>query len=142
SDEPLVQTPTTNISIRSRMYADYMLDPDTNSVRAHSQRYHTSLKRIEAILRLKGMGAAYVKEPILPVAKRHAQAAEDHKSNPRFKDSRTMKSPRAKVQTVERVGRPPVHFVDVGGKFIVVQERLWWLTLAERRTALTARKSE
>ncbi|KAJ7684000.1 eukaryotic mitochondrial regulator protein-domain-containing protein, partial [Mycena rosella] len=204
--------PPISDAIRSRMYADYMLDPETNSVRALSQRYHTSLKRVEAILRLKGMEAAYVKNkplqtgflwgmemlldvkhrlgedeferadvhaadmleqdenrdaarqrfqrqfwemipddgkarpraPILPVAlqhakrvaERHAQAAEDHKSNPRlmprFKDSRTIKSPRAKVQTVERSGRPPVHFVDVGGKFIDVQERLRRLALAER----------
>ncbi|KAF8204408.1 eukaryotic mitochondrial regulator protein-domain-containing protein [Mycena galopus ATCC 62051] len=46
---------------RSRIYADYMADPMTNSIRALSQRYHLSLKRVEAILRLKGLEAAHVK---------------------------------------------------------------------------------
>ncbi|KAJ7044983.1 eukaryotic mitochondrial regulator protein-domain-containing protein [Mycena alexandri] len=56
--------PPTPISdaVRSRIYADYMIDPQTNSVRALSQRYHISLKRIDAILRLKGLEAAYVKD--------------------------------------------------------------------------------
>ncbi|KAJ7103024.1 eukaryotic mitochondrial regulator protein-domain-containing protein [Mycena belliarum] len=213
--------PPTPISdaVRTRMYVDYMMDPETNNIRALSQRYHVSLKRVDAILRLKGMEEAYLKgktlqtgfrwgmemllgvkstqepdrtdvhaadmleqdenrdaarqrfqrqfwemipddgkarlrEPILPVAlqhakrvaERHAQSAEDHKSNPRlmprFKDSPTVKSPRHKVQVVERAGRPAVHFVDVGGKFIDVQERLRRLAMAERRNMISARKSE
>ncbi|KAJ7508568.1 eukaryotic mitochondrial regulator protein-domain-containing protein [Mycena galericulata] len=202
--------PPTPISdaIRSRMYADYMLDPETNSIRALSQRYHVSLKRVEAILRLKGLETAHVKnkplqtgflwgmemlldvkspepridahtadmleeeenrdaarqrfqrqywesvEPLLPgslehakrVAERAAQAAEDHKSNPRlmprFKDTATIKSPRQKVQTVVREGRLPIHFVDVGGKFLDVDERLRRMAAAERRHVVHARKSE
>ncbi|KAJ7492125.1 eukaryotic mitochondrial regulator protein-domain-containing protein [Mycena latifolia] len=209
-------TPISDV-IRSCMYADFMMDPEQNSVRELSQRYHISLKRVDAILRLKGMEAAYVKgktlqtgfrwgmemllgvkqgqeqspdradvhaadmleqdenrdavrqrfqrqfwemipddgkEPLLPaalehakrVAERHAQAAEDHKSNPRlmprFKDTPTIKSPRQKVQTIVRAGRLPIHFVDVGGKFIDVQERLKRLAMAERRNMFSARKSE
>jgi hypothetical protein len=46
---------------RSHIYTDFMRDPEKNSVRALSQRHHISLKRVEAILRLKGMEADYVK---------------------------------------------------------------------------------
>ncbi|KAJ6601316.1 eukaryotic mitochondrial regulator protein-domain-containing protein [Mycena vulgaris] len=214
---PSFQPPTPiSDATRSQIYTDYMLDPETNNIRALSQRYHISLKRIEAILRLKGMEASYVKnkplqtgflwgmemllgvkaetstrergdvhvadmleqdenrdaarqrfqrqfwetiaddgkQPILPaalehakrVAERHAQAQEDHKANPRlmprFKDTPTIKSPRQKVQTVEREGRMPIHFVDVGGKFVDVEERLRRLALADRRKAISSRKSE
>ncbi|KAF7347394.1 hypothetical protein MVEN_01495200 [Mycena venus] len=197
---------------RSRIYADYMADPETNSIRALSQRYHVSLKRVEAILRLKGLEAAFVKnkplqtgflwgmemllgvkssprvdvderadvhmadmleqeenrdaarqrfqrqywesiEPLLPaslehakkIAERSAQAAHDNKSNatlmPRFKDTDTIKSPRQKVQTVVREGRLPIHFVDVGGKFLQAEDRLRRMAVAERRKSVHARKS-
>ena len=52
---------------RSRIYADYMADPETNNIRALSQRYHLSLKRVEAILRLKGLEAAFVKVRVFSV---------------------------------------------------------------------------
>ncbi|KAJ7922923.1 eukaryotic mitochondrial regulator protein-domain-containing protein, partial [Mycena leptocephala] len=200
-------------AIRSRMYTDYMLDPETNSVRALSQKYHISLKRVEAILRLKGLEEAYVKvrnkplqtgflwgmemlldvkspqfsatdpsptadsdradvhtadmleqeenrdaarqrfqrqywesyEPILPAslehakqnAQRSAQAAHDNKSNahlmPRFKDTDTK---------IVREGRLPIHFVDVGGKFLEVEERVRRIAEAERRHSIRTRRSE
>ncbi|KAF7337691.1 hypothetical protein MSAN_02242600 [Mycena sanguinolenta] len=205
---------------RSRIYADYMADPETNSIRALSQRYHLSLKRVEAILRLKGLEAAFVKdgkplqtgflwgmerllgvqssrafdadvdsradthmadmleqdenrdaarqrfqrqywesidddgrEPLLPAslenakrrAERSAQAAHDYKSTatlmPRFKDTDTIKSPRQKVQTIVREGRLPIHFVDVGGKFLNVEERLKRMAGGERRHAAHSRAS-
>ncbi|KAJ6541852.1 eukaryotic mitochondrial regulator protein-domain-containing protein [Mycena capillaripes] len=205
--------------IRSRMYQSYMMDPEKNSIRELSQRYHVSLKRVEAILRLKGLEAAYVKdnkplqtgfqwgmemllgvkhntaeqlsplrnvhmadmleqeenrdadrqrfqrqywesiaddgkEPLLPAsleharnaAERSAQAAHDNKSNttlmPRFKDTTTIKSPRAKVQKIEREGRLPIHFVDVGGKFLQVDERLRRMASAGRRHSIHAKRSE
>ncbi|KAJ7665200.1 eukaryotic mitochondrial regulator protein-domain-containing protein [Mycena polygramma] len=221
---------------RSRMYADYMLDPITNSVRNLAQRHHTSMKRVEAILRLKGLEAAYVKvnkplqtgflwgmemllgvttpktdslespaensrsyqtdrnedgklsnvqaadlleeeenrdaarqrfqrqywesipddgkEPLLPaslekakkVAERSAQAAHDNKSNailmPRFKDTATIKSPRQKVQTIVAEGRLPIHFIDVGGKFLDVDERLRRMSGAGRRHSIRSKRSE
>ncbi|KAK7063768.1 eukaryotic mitochondrial regulator protein-domain-containing protein [Favolaschia claudopus] len=202
---------------RSRMYADYMMDPEVNSVRALSQRHGISLKRVDAILRLKGLEAAYVKnktlqtgflwgmemllgvkassqdanervdvhtadmleqeenrdaarqrfqrqywesipddgnEPLLPaslehakkIAERSAQAAHDNKSNsvlmPRFKDTDTIKSPRQKVQVVVREGRLPMHFVDVGGKFLQADDRLKRMAAAKRRQVLRARSSE
>ncbi|KAJ7216789.1 eukaryotic mitochondrial regulator protein-domain-containing protein [Mycena haematopus] len=203
---------------RSRIYADYMADPETNSIRALSQRYHLSLKRVEAILRLKGLEAAYVKDnkplqtgflwgmemllgvksspmldvdgradthiadmleqdenrdaarqrfqrqywelidddgrqPLLPAslenakkkAERSAQTAQDYKSTaklmPRFKDTDTIKSPRQKVQTIVREGRLPIHFVDVGGKFLNAEERLRRIASGERRQAARARVS-
>ncbi|KAJ6520344.1 eukaryotic mitochondrial regulator protein-domain-containing protein [Mycena sanguinolenta] len=201
---------------RSRIYADYMADPETNNIRALSQRYHLSLKRVEAILRLKGLEAAFVKnkplqsgflwgmerllgvqssnvdvdsradthivdmleqdenrdaarqrfqrqywesidddgrEPLLPGslenakgrAERSAQAVQDYKSTaklmPRFKDTDTIKSPRQKVQTIVREGRLPVHFVDVGGKFLNAEERLRRIADSERRRAAHSRAS-
>ncbi|ESK92159.1 mucin-like protein [Moniliophthora roreri MCA 2997] len=47
---------------KTEMYQLFMEDPKKNSVRALSQRYHVSLKRVDAILRLKGMEHAWVKE--------------------------------------------------------------------------------
>jgi hypothetical protein len=38
-----------------------MADPEANSVRELSQRYHISLKRVDAILRLKGLEAHWKK---------------------------------------------------------------------------------
>lgn len=43
------------------MYVEFMKDPEANSVRVLSQKYHVSMKRVDAILRLKGMEAAWVK---------------------------------------------------------------------------------
>ncbi|KAJ7175834.1 eukaryotic mitochondrial regulator protein-domain-containing protein [Mycena filopes] len=211
--------PPISDAVRSRIYTDYMTDPETNSIRALSQRYHISLKRIEAILRLKGLEASYVKdnkplqtgflwgmemilgvkreqepdgrqrgdvhtadmleqeenrdqarqrfqrqfwesipddgkEPLLPaslehakkVAQRSAAAALANRSNarlmPRFKDTATIKSPRAKVQIVERERRLPIHFVDVGGRFLDVEERVGRMGMAGRRKVLVGRRSE
>ncbi|KAJ7110330.1 eukaryotic mitochondrial regulator protein-domain-containing protein [Mycena crocata] len=211
-------TPISDV-VRNRMYADYMLDPETNSIRALSQRYHISLKRVEAILRLKGLEQAFVKgkplqtgfqwgmemllgvksqseperldahtadlleesenrdaarqrfqrqywesivddgkasheEPILPaalerakkIAERYAEKRAELGSTPRlmprFKDTPTVKSPRQKVQTVVRPGRIPIQFIDVGGKFMNVDERLERMAMAERRNAMHAKKSE
>lgn len=38
-----------------------MSNPLKNTVRELSQRYHLSMKRVDAILRLKGMEAAWIK---------------------------------------------------------------------------------
>ncbi|KAF7302500.1 hypothetical protein HMN09_00884300 [Mycena chlorophos] len=63
--------PPISDALRSRMYAQYMDNPDLNSVRALSQRYHISLKRVEAILRLKGLEAAHVKGKQLQTGFQH-----------------------------------------------------------------------
>lgn len=42
-------------SQRSEIYRDHMAKPKKNSVRALSQKHGVSMKRIDAILRLKGM---------------------------------------------------------------------------------------
>lgn len=39
-----------------------MKDPEANSVRELAQRYHLSIKRVDAILRLKGQEADWIKE--------------------------------------------------------------------------------
>ena len=79
-------------------------------------------------------------------AKRFAQAAEMEKSNPklmpRIKDTDTIKTPKTKVQVSEMPGRPTIKFVDVGGKFINVEERLRKVAQAERRARITARKAQ
>lgn len=43
------------------MYDEYMADPIKNSVRELAQRYHFSIKRVDAILRLKGMEDRWLK---------------------------------------------------------------------------------
>ncbi|EPQ60317.1 hypothetical protein GLOTRDRAFT_52353, partial [Gloeophyllum trabeum ATCC 11539] len=48
--------------LRSRFYEEYMEDPNANSVRELSSRYGLSIKRVDAILRLKGLEAHWEKE--------------------------------------------------------------------------------
>lgn len=48
--------------VRTQIYKEFMQDPIKNSVRTLSQKYHISIKRIDAILRLKGLENAWVKE--------------------------------------------------------------------------------
>lgn len=48
-------------ALRTEMYRDFMEDPKTNSARALSQRHGISMKRVDAILRLKGMEEAWLK---------------------------------------------------------------------------------
>ena len=48
-------------AIRTEIYNAFMADPKTNSVRALSQKHGVSMKRIDAILRLKGMEEAWQK---------------------------------------------------------------------------------
>ncbi|KAG7452187.1 uncharacterized protein BT62DRAFT_1071357 [Guyanagaster necrorhizus] len=54
--------PPLSDSHRSLIYGEYMRDPENNNVRALAQRHHLSLGRVDAILRLKGMEHAWVKE--------------------------------------------------------------------------------
>ncbi|KAL4070541.1 eukaryotic mitochondrial regulator protein-domain-containing protein [Scleroderma citrinum] len=49
-------------ALRSQLYQSYMTDPETNSVRALSSKHNISLKRVDAILRLKGLEEAWKKE--------------------------------------------------------------------------------
>jgi hypothetical protein len=60
---------------------------------------------------------------------------------PRIKDTDKIKTPESKVQISEAPGRPSIKFVDVGGKFIDVEERLRRIAQAERRAKITARKA-
>ncbi|PFH52346.1 hypothetical protein AMATHDRAFT_140294 [Amanita thiersii Skay4041] len=83
-------------TLRTRIYKEFMRDPIKHNVRALSQKYHISLKRIDAILRLKGLENAWMKgrqlqtgfqegmEKLLGVAEdekiravRHSQEKED-----------------------------------------------------------------
>ncbi|KAG6851384.1 hypothetical protein H0H93_005782 [Arthromyces matolae] len=199
--------PPVSDSIRDAIYATYMADPIKNNVRELSQKFHLSLKRIDAILRLKGMEADWVKgiplqtgfrkgmemildvprqipesqarrkdvheadileqdenrdaarqryqqlywesvpedgrEPVVPASLEHAKVAakrytekqEAFKSNrnlmPIVNDPRTQ-SP-DKIQFVTKPGRPTLKFVDVGGHFIDVNQRLHRIADAQRR---------
>ncbi|TFY71175.1 hypothetical protein EVG20_g1822 [Dentipellis fragilis] len=55
--------PPTPISdqLRTALYNLYMDDPEANSVRELAGRYHLSIKRVDAILRLKGLEAHWIK---------------------------------------------------------------------------------
>ncbi|KAF8140675.1 eukaryotic mitochondrial regulator protein-domain-containing protein [Boletus edulis] len=48
--------------LRTRLYRAYMIDPKLNSVRALAARHNISIKRVDAILRLKGMEESWKKE--------------------------------------------------------------------------------
>ncbi|KIK30083.1 hypothetical protein PISMIDRAFT_87788 [Pisolithus microcarpus 441] len=48
-------------ALRTQLYQSYMRDPETNSVRALSSRHSISIKRVDAILRLKGLEEAWKK---------------------------------------------------------------------------------
>ncbi|KAG2155675.1 eukaryotic mitochondrial regulator protein-domain-containing protein [Suillus clintonianus] len=53
--------PPVSDSLRTHIYFSYMADPEANSVRALAVRHHLSIKRIDAILRLKGLEASWKK---------------------------------------------------------------------------------
>ncbi|KAI0316494.1 eukaryotic mitochondrial regulator protein-domain-containing protein [Amylostereum chailletii] len=48
-------------AMRTSLYQLYMTDPVANSVRELAGRYHLSMKRVDAILRLKGLEAHWIK---------------------------------------------------------------------------------
>jgi hypothetical protein len=47
-------------ALRTKMYKEYMADPLKNSVRELARKYHLSIKRVDAILRLKGHEMAWI----------------------------------------------------------------------------------
>lgn len=53
--------PPLSDELRQQIYEDYMKDPIKNSVRSLSQRHHLSLKRVDSILRLKGLEYSWYK---------------------------------------------------------------------------------
>ncbi|KIJ66390.1 hypothetical protein HYDPIDRAFT_86744 [Hydnomerulius pinastri MD-312] len=48
-------------ALRSQLYRSYMANPEVNSVRALAARHNISMKRVDAILRLKGMEESWKK---------------------------------------------------------------------------------
>lgn len=53
--------PPVSDALRTHIYFSYMADPEANSVRALAARHHLSIKRIDAILRLKGLEQSWKK---------------------------------------------------------------------------------
>ncbi|KAI0308109.1 eukaryotic mitochondrial regulator protein-domain-containing protein [Multifurca ochricompacta] len=55
--------PPTPVSdaLRNTLFRSFMANPKTNSVRNLASRYHLSIKRVDAILRLKGLEDTWVK---------------------------------------------------------------------------------
>lgn len=55
--------PPTPVSdaLRNTLYQAFMANPDANSVRNLASRYHLSIKRVDAILRLKGLEENWIK---------------------------------------------------------------------------------
>ncbi|EGN93182.1 hypothetical protein SERLA73DRAFT_146090 [Serpula lacrymans var. lacrymans S7.3] len=210
-------------TLRTLIYRQYMADPKMNSVRALATQYHLSIKRVDAILRLKGMEAHWAKEnrslqtgfvkgmeDVLGVTQhmrtrvskslasedptRHdVQEADAHdeqegsdwarlryqrmfwESIPegegkeplmpdilekarqdmekQIKETRDAKShptlvPRFqgkdhdKIKFVKPEGRPAIKFVDVGGKFLDVNDRKRRIAESERRSKVKARRKE
>ncbi|KAH7915696.1 eukaryotic mitochondrial regulator protein-domain-containing protein [Hygrophoropsis aurantiaca] len=54
--------PPISDKLRDLIYSQYMADPEANSVRVLAARHHLSIKRVDAILRLKGMEEHWIKE--------------------------------------------------------------------------------
>ena len=48
-------------ALKNAIFDQFMADPQANSVRALASKYHLSIKRVEAILRLKGLEQHWVK---------------------------------------------------------------------------------
>ncbi|KAI9444908.1 eukaryotic mitochondrial regulator protein-domain-containing protein [Lactarius indigo] len=85
--------PPTPVSdaLRNTLYQSFMADPKSNSVRNLAGRYHLSMKRVDAILRLKGLEENWVKG-----MERHLGVMYDaskHKTHEDWVESR--------IQTVE-----------------------------------------
>jgi len=58
SVEPLLHTPTSlSDARRQQIFDQFILDPKMNNVRALAARHGISIKRVDAILRLKGLKA-------------------------------------------------------------------------------------
>jgi hypothetical protein len=53
-------TPVSN-ALRNTLYQSFMANPKANSVRSLASRYHLSIKRVDAILRLKGLEESWIK---------------------------------------------------------------------------------
>ncbi|KAG1813195.1 eukaryotic mitochondrial regulator protein-domain-containing protein, partial [Suillus subaureus] len=53
--------PPVSDALCTHIYFSYMADPEANSVRALAARHHLSIKRIDAILRLKGLEESWKK---------------------------------------------------------------------------------
>ena len=95
-------------------------------------------------------------EPIVPGSLEHAhqkalqyaKRADEFKAipelMPRVPDTEYMKRPKDKVIRLEREGRPALEFIDVGARFMDVNERIRRIATAgrksSRRRALTEAK--
>lgn len=53
--------PPVSDALRTAIYKQFINDPEKNSVRELARRYHLSIKRVNAILRLKGLEEHWVK---------------------------------------------------------------------------------
>lgn len=53
--------PPVSDKLKEFLYNEFLDDPKANSLRKLSQRHHISLKRMDAILRLKGLEKAWIR---------------------------------------------------------------------------------
>lgn len=200
---------------RQLIFDDFILDPEVNNVRALASRHCISLKRVDAILRLKGLEASWKQDgkelqtgfsagmetvlgvrdsislsaaeemgvdaleadlqdqdnlrgqlrdryirtfwepvaegvdPVMPdvlrhareTAEKHAQAAEDAKSDPKILGKHKGNPRKAQLlPSGNTPGRPMIEFVDVGGKFINVKEHTARARESARRKAVKDKK--
>ncbi|KAI0068061.1 hypothetical protein BV25DRAFT_1875205 [Artomyces pyxidatus] len=202
---------------RTLIYTLYMSNPEENSVRALSTRFHISIKRLDAILRLKGLEEHWVKgkplqtgfrhgmekllnvadkltspedwvysrmdavkadmldqvegddpararyqrmfwEPVVegqePVAPKALQQARDDavrhaRDNESAKSADDLLGHHHDRQSATEVWsesegilkRPPIKFVDVGGKFLDPKDRIRRMKESERRKRIRAKKA-
>ncbi|KAG2367690.1 eukaryotic mitochondrial regulator protein-domain-containing protein [Suillus spraguei] len=79
--------PPISDALRTHIYFSYMADPEANSVRALAARHHLSIKRIDAILRLKGLEGSWKKGK--PIQTGFVQGMENILGVPQTKAAKT-----------------------------------------------------
>lgn len=81
-------------------------------------------------------------EDVQKRAEYNTKNAEARKAGllPQIPDTETIKTPLAKQRLSQKEGRPDVMFVDVGAKFLVVEDEMKRLANAKRRQEFKAKK--
>lgn len=66
---------------------------------------------------------------------------KDHKYLPSIPDTDTIKTPKEPIQISMKDGRPDIHFIDVGTKFLDVSSEIKRLARIESRARFRTKKA-
>ncbi|KAK7058561.1 hypothetical protein VNI00_002197 [Paramarasmius palmivorus] len=121
---------------KQAMYDEYMQDPLKNSVRVLSQRYHISLKRVDAILRLKGMEAAWHKKKQVQTG--FVRGMEKILGVPQFKPKKQIEEPDAEDPRYDAYAADSLEEIEQRDAARQRYQRMYWETLDEHGSAPVA----